>query len=156
MSENLKIEMGQHYVTGIPGIDLQHKNLFMMVDNIIKSLKDDDLANDIVQAAIQHLLDYLRSHLFTEENLMEIIAFPRLNDHKAQHRNLINLMTEEKKILKVTDNKTISSFLRSYRNIGLTHITVYDREYADYVADLMATKKKYSIVSLKEKQAVAG
>jgi len=150
MENELKLDLTQHYLCGIPGIDVQHKEMFQELDGFINALKDEHLPNDIVQATLQGLFEKLRSHIFTEEGLMDMVCFPRAADHKAQHRNFLNLLTEEMKILRETDNQTISRFMRSYRNIGITHISIFDREYVDHITVLMAKKKRYSIISLKE------
>ena len=156
MSNDIKMGLSPHYLCGIPGIDVQHKEIFMMLDGFIHSLKDDKLPRDIVYATLQELYEHLRSHIFTEENLLDMIGFPRAEDHKAQHRNFINLVTEEMKIIRETDYDKISRFMRSYRNIGLNHIAVFDHEYAEYITTLMAKKRKHSIVSLREDQAEVG
>ena len=155
MSNDLKIELSQHYLSGIPGIDAQHKEIFLTLDGFINSLKDEKLPRDIVYATLQELYEHVRSHIFTEENLLDMISFPRAEDHKAQHRNFINLVTEEMKIIRETDYDKICRFMRSYRNIGLNHIAVFDHEYAEYITTLMSRKKKQSIVSLREEQAEA-
>jgi len=152
----LKIESDQHCLTGIPGIDVQHKELFMMLDGFLNSLKTEKFSPDIIQAAIQDIFEHMRSHLFTEENLMEMVAFPKVADHKAQHKNIFNLLTEERKILKNLDNSKLSRFLCSYRNIALVHISIFDFEYANFIENAMAVKKKSSITAIRAPQAIAG
>ena len=156
MSTDFKIESGNHYVTGIPGIDSQHKEFFLMLDGFLNSLKSEKLSPEIVRAAIQQIFEHLRSHLFTEESLMEMVDFPKVADHKAQHRNFINLFNEEIKALKDVDNPGIIRFVRSYRHIALTHINVFDREYVEFIENIMSVKKRFSIIDLRAEQATAG
>jgi len=156
MKKDFRIELGQPNITGIPGIDIQHSELFLMLDGFINSLKDDKLSPDITRAVIQEMFEHLRSHLFTEECLLDMVDFPKANEHKAQHKNIINMLRGEMEILKDTDNSKLSRFMRSYRHIGLTHIMVFDREYVDYIETLMTSKKKFPVYKYKDEQAAAG
>jgi len=156
MDKDFKIQLSQYFLTGIPGIDAQHKEIFAMLDGFMNSLKKDKLSNDVMRACIQEMFGILRNHFTTEESLMEMISFPKAEEHKAQHRNFVNMLTGELKILENTDNAKLSRFAQSYRHIAHTHITVFDREYVNYLEKIMmASKKKSNITSL-DVQAMAG
>jgi len=155
MNKDFKIQLSHYYLTGIPGIDAQHKEIFFMLDSFMNSLKRDKLSNDVIRATIQEIFGVLRAHFTTEENLMDMVTYPKAEEHKAQHRNFINMITGELKILENTDNAKIGRFAQSYRHIALTHITVFDREYVGYIEKLLFAKKKSSITSL-DVQALAG
>jgi len=156
MKKDFKIEMNHPSITGIPGIDIQHNELILKLDDFINSLKDNSLSPAASQAVIQEIFENLTSHLSSEENLLEMVQYPKAAEHKAQHKNILNMVKGEMEILKDIDNSKLGRFMRSYRHIGLTHILVFDREYVNYIETLMTSKKKFSIYDIKTQQAVAG
>ena len=156
VTTDFKIELSQQHKTGIPGIDAQHKELLIMIDGFIDSLKNNNPSTDIIHDTIQEILGALRSHFATEESLLEMIAYPKLDEHKSQHKNFINMITGELEILENTDNSKICRFIHSYRHIALTHIAVFDREYTDFIEQLMCARKKFKISAIQAIKAIAG
>jgi len=155
MNNDFKIEAGQFFLTGVPGIDAQHKELFTMLDHLLYSLKNEMPSHDEIQKTAHNIFGKMRSHIATEESLMEMIEFPKVEEHKAQHNNIFNMLAEESKILEDTDNAKISRFLQSYRHIALTHITVFDREYVSHIEKFKASRRKFR-KNLPRGEAIAG
>jgi len=155
MNNEFKIELSQYYITGIPGIDTQHNEIFTMLDHLLDSLENEKSSRDDINTAIHDIFDKMRTHIATEESLMEMIDFPKAAEHKAQHDNLFNMLAEESKILNSRDNAKISRFLRSYQHIAITHISIFDREYVNHIEKFKATKSTFR-KSLARGEAIAG
>jgi len=155
MNKKLRKKINTHRLTGISGIDVQHRELFLKIDRFMDSLKNGNPSTGDVHADIDDILENLRSHLATEERLMEIIAFPKAEEHKANHRNILNMVTEEMKILKNTDNKKIFRFVSSYRHIAAAHIAVFDHDYVQFIRKLTTAKNRLNVAALRTR-ALAG
>jgi len=155
MGQNLKIETKQHFLTGIPGIDDQHKGIFLIIDTLLDSLKEKSLSSDSVRTTIHEILGNLKSHFSTEEKLMEMVGFSKVKEHKALHKNFLNMLAEELKNHKHADYEKIGHFVHTLRSSVFTHISIFDRDYVDFVEDLLTARKKFNITALKA-QAVAG
>lgn len=155
MDQCPKIEISQNRITGIPGIDAQHKELFFVFDSFLKSLQKKDFSEDFVHSNIQTIIVHLLSHFSTEENLMEMISFPKLKEHKDQHRNIINVLKNETKNLANITGSEIRKLVLSFQHKILTHIDVFDREYALFIENLMDARKKFNITTF-EAQQIAG
>jgi hemerythrin-like metal-binding protein len=115
----------------------------------INNLKNTNPSPDIVWETVQCILSHLRSHLSAEENLMEMIAFPKAEEHKTQHKNILDMLAGEMSVLREKDNDKIRRFVKSYRHIAFTHISVYDREYVNFIENLMSARKKFNISSVR-------
>ena len=150
MEYDIKINTNQHYLTGIPGIDKQHNELFEKLDGLIKHLKNKSLSAHNVRAAILDIFNDFKVHFTTEEAFMEMVNFPGIKDHVSQHRNLLNVISGEMKILENTDNLKIGHFIQSYRNMAQIHLDIFDREYVEYARKIMAQRKKKRISILKK------
>ena len=87
---------------------------------------------------------------------MEIVNYPKMAEHKAQHRNILDLFTEHRKILDTSDNVRLYHYVNSYRRTILTHISVYDQEYIRYVGNLLDTKKKFDAAVAEDLKVAAG
>ena len=155
MDGDFKIESNQCIITGVPGIDAQHKEIFTMLDNLIYSIENGNPFPYEIFNCVHEIFGKMRAHIATEESLMEMIEFPEVAEHKAQHNNLFNMVAEESKMLKNTDNAKISRFLHSYKHIALTHMTVFDREYVDHIEKFKASRKKFR-KNLPRGEAIAG
>ena len=155
MNQCPKIELSQNHKTGIPGIDAQHKELLIMLDAFQVLLKEESPSTDFVEATIQSILVHLRAHFSTEENLMEMVSFPQVKEHKKLHRNFITLILETIKDTAYIEYLKISDFFNAFRHDVLNHIGIHDRDYVLYVDNLMAAGKHFSITALRA-QAIAG
>ncbi len=69
---------------GIDAIDKDHQIIIMMLNRVNdRSIDDADLAD-----IIEELIDYTLYHFRREEAVMEVCAYPDLDDHRNIHRNL--------------------------------------------------------------------
>ena len=155
MGQDLKNELKQHYLTGIPGIDDQHKGIFLMLDSFLDSLREKDPSPDFIHTTIHAILGHLKSHFSTEEKLMEMVGFSKVKEHKALHKNFLNMLTDELKNFKDIEKEKISHFIHTLRSGVFTHISVFDRDYVEFVENLLSARGKFNITAL-QAQAVVG
>lgn len=78
------LEWKDEYSLGIPAIDLQHKRIFDCMLRIALGAADDDRLR--AEAEIIRLLRLLQEHFLLEESMMQILHYPDLKQHIAEHR----------------------------------------------------------------------
>jgi len=71
------------YEVGVPAIDVQHKRLFSMLDELTRP--DTEIRHSEL---ILGLGNYIVEHFAYEEGLMRKHAYPGMSDHLAQHTEL--------------------------------------------------------------------
>ena len=142
------------FLTGIPGIDAQHKEWFLLCDSLIDSLEKGTISFDLQYSLIQDLLERMKTHFVTEDNLMEMISFPKSAEHKAAHNDFFTRLAKEADAHKSNEssgngNSGLSGFLRSLLEEIREHIAVFDKELTIHIESLMSLRKKYNITALK-------
>lgn len=129
------IQWESHYELGITSIDEQHKKLIEITGRLSELLtsavEGDDIYDEMV-AIIHELTDYTVKHFGFEERLFEQLNYEGKEEHKAEHKNLINEI--EKLDLRaidedqVTYGKKILKFLITW---VFKHISGSDFKYRD-------------------------
>lgn len=80
---------------GHPTIDSQHKYLFCLVNAVELALQVDNPAK-VTAFYLDQLIEYTRSHFEDEEKIQIAIQYPQHNEHKTQHREIIENLEELK------------------------------------------------------------
>lgn len=84
MSSQLELVWSDKYSLGHSRIDQQHQELFKLLATLEQALYDYKSTDKVLSALIA-LTDYSQLHFHEEEQLMERIDYPDMNDHKQQH-----------------------------------------------------------------------
>ncbi|MBN2693593.1 hemerythrin family protein, partial [bacterium] len=90
---NMLIEWDIKYETGIKAIDIQHKRLIMLTNQLHESIMEGK-SYDTLDKIFQNLIDYTIKHFSDEERLLLIYDYPNYLDHKKYHSDLTNQMQE--------------------------------------------------------------
>ena len=85
-------EMKPEYLTGIPFVDEEHKQLFAYANDAYELLHDEFIPDkyDRIVAILSELRDYTKSHFSHEEAYMESIQYKRIFTQKIQHQEFID------------------------------------------------------------------
>ena len=153
MGRKPTVKLNAVHLTGIPGIDVQHNELFFM-SNALNSLKKEKASPDSACAAAQELITHFKLHCTIEEGLLDMIAFPRAEEHKAQHKKLLAMLRKNLKALTNSKTPDIGSFAHIFQDAMLAHISDYDREYVTHIDNLIDVRKKYKITALRARDLV--
>ena len=70
-------------------IDTEHKKLIDLINAVEVALNTDDNRN-IVAETLDRLLEYTKTHFEHEEAIQQKIKNPLIDNHKEQHRRLID------------------------------------------------------------------
>ena len=73
------------YETGISEIDAQHKHLFTLVGQLGILIEKGSADQESVQSLFEELQNYVRTHFYLEELLMENNEYPDLEEHRKVH-----------------------------------------------------------------------
>ena len=118
------------FIIGIENIDSQHQKLIGLLDQCIK--KAVSSKNEFLPV-LNDMKEYADSHFRTEEQLMLAINFPRLEEHKNQHRLFeenLGLLEKEVNNWEKRTMVTMTSFLRDW---FIQHILDCDKQIGAYV-----------------------
>ncbi len=117
---------------GIEEIDVQHKKLVDIINQLHDSLKSNTFKEEL-KIIFTELIDYTKYHFSTEEKIMEEAGYEDLEPHKKQHQKFVNKLLRMKDrcyLGKEEISVELSSFLSSWM-IG--HILRSDKEYQEVV-----------------------
>lgn len=127
------MEWKKEYNLGIKVVDDQHKHLVSIVNDYKNSLSDHDVdSNKKIAEIVVYLTKYTTFHFKTEEDIMLSIKYPKIEEHKLIHKELIN---DIKKILLKFKNKESYTpiefyyFLMGWLN---DHILIEDKKLYKY------------------------
>ena len=76
------------YGIGVPEIDVQHRRLFALADELHEAL-NKGRGKDVLQEVLRRLVEYTQAHFATEERLMQRCGYPDIPAHKAQHEEFV-------------------------------------------------------------------
>ena len=143
------------FLTGIPGIDSQHEELFAKAYSILDNAKDGKLTSELAYRLIQDMIVSFKNHCATEEHLLDMIGLPDALVHKEMHKNLYNRFYRELNINKNIKKIDLTHFTKHILNDFLTHIEVFDKEYANHITKLVEIRTKFNITGLKARLLVS-
>lgn len=131
--------------TGITEIDLQHRELFARIDQLLEAMKEGR-GRDEVGNVLRFLDAYVVEHFGAEERLMRARAYPQVEAHARQHRqfeaDLEDLAREVERggtgtLLVIRVNRQVLDWLR-------THILGNDRAFATWLSTAPRTISRAS------------
>lgn len=122
------------YSVGVKQFDEEHKVLLELINEMFVIVRDNqDVAH--LDAAVKKLILYTQEHFADEEQALEEIDYPALNDHKGLHSKLLEDVRVYKKKVDEKDEEAVLNFYHFLRDWLLTHILEEDMLYKDYFAD---------------------
>jgi len=81
---------GEKYHTGVNSIDLQHKKLFDLINNLHEAIVDKKNEPLALKETLDNLILYIQNHFIYEENLLSENNFPGAERHFLEHEKLCN------------------------------------------------------------------
>jgi hemerythrin-like metal-binding protein len=80
------------YSVGVVKFDDDHVIILNLIDTYLTQ-SDSGLDLNTVRFIIDQLGDYSQTHFKDEEEYMEKIGYPRLNDHRRRHHEMLDQLT---------------------------------------------------------------
>lgn len=115
------------YSVGNNEIDAQHKKLLELADMIPESMSEP-----LVKNYIMALCKYTREHFTVEEQMMQDMGYPKLEDHRQLHDGMI-FSLRELSTKPFTDAKSVGEFKKFVYEWVIDHILRHDKEFIEFV-----------------------
>jgi hemerythrin len=127
--ENFSVS--EAYSVGNELLDAQHKVILSYMAKVYRFLLTGEKGKDLFEL-VERLDTFCKLHLLDEENEMEEMDFPVIEDHKFEHamfiRHLDNFVGGYEELDQVKSVEELL-FLKEW---FMEHIQVFDKRYADY------------------------
>jgi hemerythrin len=121
--------------TGFDEVDLQHKKLILIIDDVYHSMQEPAEEYAILMAKdLKRLTDYTQYHFTEEESFMKKHSFPGYEAHRKEHEAFI---AEVARQIQTLSRAEPEDGFRFYRFLGtwlLNHIAKSDHAWAAYIA----------------------
>lgn len=151
MQENY-MEWSDSFSVGVALIDEQHKELVNLTNDLYGVCdKGEVAAREMFYLAVKKAAAYVRYHFSTEEQIMERVEYPKLQEHKQEHASFAQEVLDNVK--KLEEGKFIMpiQFVNFLRDWILTHIAVMDTDMGNFLKQLKKSGKLEKItVKLKK------
>ena len=120
------------YSVKIGIVDMQHKNLVNLVNELHESMRAGHAREKLGQI-LASLIKYTQSHFATEEKLMQSHGYPEFSQHKAEHDHLTATAIDlQHKFQRNEIGMTVEvmEFLKEWL---VKHIQGSDKKYAPFL-----------------------
>ncbi len=128
------IEWNEKFLTGFKVIDIQHKRLVDLTNQIYEAIKQNQ-AEHIIDQILNELYKYAHYHFTTEEKLMAEFDYPELDYHRKEHEKFIqkvNDFIKERNALEDKRDFTIE-IMRFLKDWLIRHVLGTDMKYVPYL-----------------------
>ncbi len=117
----------KEYQVGNPMLDVQHKHLLDLADNLFHSKSKADIVENFV------LLDkFTREHYRDEEDLMKKSQYPEYEAHRKEHEMLLSKMDEFNE--RINKENLVDEEIRSFICMWLLdHVFGLDAEFGKFL-----------------------
>ncbi|HOL65607.1 MAG TPA: bacteriohemerythrin [Accumulibacter sp.] len=145
------------YNLGITEIDDQHKGLVDLLNQLHQAIREHH-GKATSRQILDRLVDYTRTHFLLEESLMRVTAYPGIEQHRRQHKELIAQIEALQRKMD-QENAAISfELLHFLRNWLIQHIHESDKRFGKHfhsvqlVATYAAWSKESDLAMKKQKK----
>ena len=136
------------YQIGIVSIDSQHKELFYVLDRLKEAIHTKNIKDSFCNT-LKAMVEYTKYHFSDEENILESMGYPEIEDQKVMHKELL---LDVRKILTRLKNGNSINPIEVYRFLNdwiAKHILNEDLKIKRFVSQ-QQKKSNYSDNSLKK------
>lgn len=120
------------YELGIPEIDLDHRLLVGMINELYEAMKQGQ-GYELMNEILDRLIDYVGRHFSNEEGFMRAAHYPGILDHEREHQQF-RASVLEMDMRRRAGNLPPSIELLTYLGDWLkNHVTTTDKELGRYL-----------------------
>ncbi|EAI1019122.1 hemerythrin family non-heme iron protein [Campylobacter coli] len=129
-------------------IDAQHQKLFELaakIENAVYKFVQRDELKEI----LTELFNYMKDHFSNEEDYMQEISYPYLNEHKIMHKNIIHDMSHLIQNIKTT-NDLKEKLYTIMSDWLLEHILHHDVMIGNWLSEQLLAKQEEELEKLQQ------
>ena len=120
------------YSIGVQEIDSQHRRLFSLADELHAAMNSGK-GKDVLQAVLQNLITYTRTHFAAEEQLKERCGYPELALHKVLHDEMTKKVLQLQRDFQSGQMMISIDVMQFLSNWLRQHIGASDRKYVRFM-----------------------
>lgn len=118
---------------GIPIIDIQHIWLIKMIVDMDEAMTDSALTREAVLAhTIGEAIEYIDVHFRTEEELLEVVGYSDISDHKNKHKAFEKFVKTRQQEFVNGNHRSAGMIVTDLREWLANHIAFEDKQIADF------------------------
>lgn len=143
MSNSEKVHWEESYSVGIRLVDHQHKKLFNLV-NRLYDLEDNVNIKEQIREILYAFRDYTIVHFKDEEDYMQEIGYPELNNQKQLHKDIVESLSQ---IMQTPASLSIikTKMRIVAKRVLIEHIVIEDKKIGVYVREHNIKEKIYNL-----------
>jgi hemerythrin len=124
------------YATGIEVIDAQHRKLIDITNELYRAcLSSSQTLDAAFKESMSRMVEYVRTHFTTEQELLQRIGYPKAYEHKLQHDTLSRQILEAAENYGKGKKFVPNNFVRTLKEWIFGHIAVSDKIFSDYIKE---------------------
>lgn len=136
------------FSVGVKIVDDQHRGLFNLVNDMLGHITSDEISEkDYFKKVIYQVLQYIKVHFNTEEEIMIHTKFPGYAEHKKAHDAFVQIAVDTNRRFESGEKINLEDFTGFLKEWILTHIAIMDKQYFSYFK-LIATRKTNGKLSI--------
>ena len=125
------IHWQEHYLIGHPRIDFEHRIFFDLIVSYHEA-RVGGAAPDKLLRILEEIVLYAKFHFKSEENMMQDLGYPGLDEHKALHMRLTEGLGTKVSAVRIGRHQPmdVEAFLVEW---FVNHVTHEDTRVSDFV-----------------------
>jgi len=135
------VEFSTAPVLNCKELDDDHQKLYGILVNLTRSI-DSDKDRESSFSILEELVLYTNWHFRHEERLMQIYSFPYQSEHEAEHKSLVDKVSELTGNIQATENDIPKDLMQLLQEWLQNHILVQDKKLADFLINLGISQTK--------------
>jgi len=128
------IKWRDSYSVGVEKFDQEHMLLVELINEMFEVVRDKGKVASL-NGAVDKLVDYTRVHFVDEEEALEKVDYPHLEEHKEIHANLLAQVVEFQEQIEEEGKDLRTDLYKFLRDWLINHILDEDMKYGKYFKD---------------------
>jgi len=128
------IKWRDSYSVGVDKFDQEHMLLVELINEMFTIVRDKGDVTTLTDA-VEKLVDYTRGHFSDEEEALEKVNYPKLEEHKEIHANLLEQVVEFQEQIAAEGKDLRTDLYKFLRDWLINHILDEDMQYSEYFKD---------------------
>jgi len=133
------VKWDDSYSVNVEPMDGQHIKVINMINNLHEAISHAH-GQATVGTILDELIEYTKTHLVEEEQLLIRARYPRYVEHKAIHDKAVTYINELYKRYIEGHEPTAYEILHFLRSWFIDHILDFDKDYGRHITSLVKDK----------------